>query len=38
MTDASTFAWQPVARPLPVAYMADWLPDLLQPDPDVGHY
>lgn len=38
MTDASTFAWQPVARPLAVARMADWLPNLLQPDPDVGHY
>ena len=35
MTDASTFAWQPVARPLPVARTADWLPDLLQPDLDV---
>ncbi len=35
MVDASTFAWQPVARPLPVARTADWLPDLLQPDLDV---
>jgi TDG/mug DNA glycosylase family protein len=35
MTDASTFAWQPVARSLPVARAADWLPDLLQPDLDV---
>ncbi|MGZ5822698.1 MAG: mismatch-specific DNA-glycosylase [Hyphomicrobium sp.] len=35
MTDASIFAWQPVARPLPVARAADRLPDLLQPDLDV---
>jgi len=34
MTDAGTFAWQPVARPLPLARAPEKLPDLLRPDLD----